>query len=138
MEDIEEREEYAKLLVDRALKDEHTKFEFIRSFDELLASYKCRRAINAVAKGFAKTGKNIFKKYLNDLEKDEENLELLFSYRQIKTCQIFYEKDADILSDMISEYNCYLRWGHLTKSILLNQYRPEKDLVDWRKLPIGW
>lgn len=138
MDDREEVQEWTKLLVERALRDEHTKFEFIRSFDELLASYKCKRAIKTVAKGFAKTGRNILKTYLNGIKNDEENLDLLFSYRQIKTCQDFYEKDAAIVADMISEYNCYLRYGHLIKSILLNQYRPEKDLTDWRKLPIGW
>ena len=48
------------------------------------------------------------------------------------------EKDAAIVADMISEYNCYLRYGHSAKSILLGYFRPDEELMDWRKLPIGW
>lgn len=138
MDNIEEAQEWTKLLVERALRNEHTEFEFIRSFDELLASYKCKKAIKTVARSFAKTGRNILKTYLNSIKNDEENLDLLFSYKQIKTCQDFYEKDAAIVADMISEYNCYLRYGHLAKSILLGHFRPDEELMDWRKLPIGW
>lgn len=133
-----DKNNYAELLINRVAKNNHTKFEFIKSFDGLLSAYKYKKDMGAAYKGFKKTGKKVFKDYVKGLKQDKPDIELLASYKHIMRCANFFKEDKKIVSDMISEYNCYLRDGHLFKSIFLNYRRPEHELTDWRKLPISW
>lgn len=129
-------EEFTKILIDRALKNEHTKFNYLRSLPELFAARQCKKALNDVIKSFNNTAKKVYLDYLDGIKNNTDRIDLLVSYKQINKCIDFYKKEAEITKDIIKEYKCYLKYGHLFKSVFLNYYRPNEDLMDWRKLPI--
>ena len=54
---------------------------------------------------------------------------------QFKQCVKFYQKEADILKDMLKEYHAYVFGGNVIKT-LLGINRRKEELVDYRKLPL--
>lgn len=127
----EKPEDMLAALIDKALKEIHSEFVFIRSIDEARAAKAYRRKLVGLVKYFKRSAKNILSAYLSEA-KVNDDINLLLSYKTTEHCINYYQKEVAIVEDSLDEYANYLLVGPLIPSLLFNYYRPEEDLEDAR------
>lgn len=125
----------ADALLKRATAGEHSKFEYIRSLDELAATRKFKHAIKMLVKQFSNITEDLFKKYFKSIEEDNTSLQQLYAAKKTAKVVEFYKDEIAIADDMIDEYYAYLRSGHIIDSFL-GIRRADQDLRDFRKINI--
>lgn len=119
-------------LLERAQKNEHGKWEFIRSLEELNAVFTFRRAIRKIVTGFKRSTLQLLKTYKKEVRTHSPNLDVLLAAEEMANAFEFYKKEIEIAEDMIDEYKAYTCSGHIL-DVALNTYRPTEDLYDFRK-----
>lgn len=127
-------EEMFNDLINTALENKHSKWEYIRSMRERLALTTFLTGIYKVVKLFKKLRAESFKAYKTTVLEGADGLELLLAYRQFKDCVTYYEAEANLAEDMINEFDYYaLTSGHLFGTLLFDRRRSDDELEDYRK-----
>lgn len=119
-------------LVERALKGEHNKWEFIRDVGEFQAAVIINRSTNKLVKGFIKSTRALYKEYNKAIKNDKTNVDLTLALYELSQTVAFYKEEIKIVDDMIAEFRAYAFSGHLI-DLAMGYTRPEEDLYDHRK-----
>lgn len=125
-------------LIERVEQNDKTEFRLIKSFKEFQVTKNIRTAVKYVIIGFKRTADKVLKNYLSVISRNSDDIELFVSYRKLLICIDFYQQEYNTLTDMIKEYRCYTRNGHILVNLVFQQQRPKQDMVDYRKLPWTW
>lgn len=129
----------AKAMLEHALNDAPTEFRLLSSADEFFGAKSVAKACRKLAKRLYKTVRRTTRDYAEGIRfGDEESIVEILSIKQVKDCADFYFREYETLKDMISEFRCYVRYGHRIRMLLLGEERPEEDMTDWRELPISF
>jgi len=134
--DFSSSEELFKSLIDRALTQKNSNFEFIRNTDMLRAARLYKSGIKKVSKMFNNLVKELIAKHANQVRHGTATVETLLAILQFENCRDFYKKEIAIAKDMLSEYRTYVFSGHIFDQFVCGFTRPDNECVDYRKLPI--
>lgn len=135
--DRQTEEKFFTELVERAIKGEHSEFEFIRSWQERTAVKTYLFGTSAVIRVFKNLCKATYKTYLSQIATRTQDIQTILALKQFKQCLAFYEREFEIARDMIKEYWEYI-WNWHVIDTLVGNYRAEEDLWDHRgKNPNG-
>jgi len=129
------KEEVIEALLNRVKNNEHSSFAFIRSMQERAAAKEYYNVAVKTAEHFNILKQAILRGYCKDILTDKTDIEGLVAVRHLDEAVKFYYNEANIALDALKEYKAYLFGGHLFGSIVLNNYRPDEDCIDYRKLP---
>ena len=135
--EIRDPKQFFEELVKKALIGEHSKFEFIRSYEMLKVARLYRKSVSKVIKIFKDLHKGLLKSYATAVGEDKQKLEELMSAIQFNHCKDYYVAELNIVKNMIQEYRVYVESGHILYTIF-GGVRPDDECVDYRKLPIKW
>jgi hypothetical protein len=59
--------------------------------------------------------------------------EMILAVKQFQVCKEFYIKEADLVKDMLDEYDAYVGSGHFLDQVVLGKTRETWHLWDHRK-----
>lgn len=118
-------------LINRAKSGKHSKFEFIRSRQELLAVKNYMNAAYKISKQFNTISNKTFNHYLDTLKNSKAQVSILLTAKHCATFADYYAEEVKLAKDMSREYYAYVFNGHILDN-LLGVYRKEEDLVDYR------
>jgi hypothetical protein len=119
-------------LVQRALTEKNSQFEFIRHWQDRLAAKTYCFSIDTVLKIFRNLYSSTYKTYLTQVKVNEQDLQTILALKQFKQCINYYQKEKEIAEDMLEEYSEYVLSGHVIDT-LVGKYRPDEDLWDHRR-----
>lgn len=122
-------------LVNHALQNKNSEFEFIRNWNMCKISRMYKRGTKRVAKVFDGLAKKLVKEYAAKIHKGNADIETLIAIKQFIVCRDFYLKENAIAKDMMSEYRTYVFSGHILDQFIFNIGRRDDELTDYRKLP---
>ena len=128
----EQGDDTIEKLISVALKGEHQEIELLRSLDEYEVCMILRRATMKVSKAFKKQAKRVLKQYFSEVTTGYSSIDTFKTYRTFAICASYYEAEAEMVEDRLSEYKAYLDAGHLLDAFL-GRERVEEDLHDFRK-----
>lgn len=132
-QNINNEEDFAKELMDKALTGEHTKREYLRNSSELSVARVLRFATKQIVAGFKAAAKNAFTSYVNNLKNNIDDLSLLLTHITYKKCAEYYQKELDLVRDEIDEfYNYAFFSGHFIDIVICGFDRPNEHLYDSR------
>ena len=140
MEDETENEagELSKAIYERAASGDSTEFQLISSANEASGCKLAYKANMALAKHLKRRVESYSAELAASMTADcRDSIQGTVALRGLSACADFYETEANTLKDMLREWRCYLRYGHLLRMGLLGFPRPEEDMVDWRTLPVS-
>ena len=137
LEGLKEGEELFIQLMQKALRGESSKFEFLRCWADRLAAKAYLKGVQKVVSIFRNLETTTYKTYLEQIASGSQDLGVILALKQFIACREFYLKEMEIAYDMLDEYKSYIWGGHMIDT-LLNNYRTEEDLVDYRTLPVKW
>lgn len=127
----EQKIEYTKKLMEKALKDEHSQYELLVNLTGLVTAANLKHADKVIAKAFYKSANKLLSQYLDKLYKKIDDVQLLINYRQFKQCGDFYLKEADVLKRSITEFHNYMfTYGNLINT-LCGYTRPEDQMYEY-------
>lgn len=133
-----EAEELSKAIYERAASGDSTEFRLISSIDEASGCKLAYKANKALARHLRKRVESYSAELGLAMTADcRDSVQGVVALRGLIACADFYKAEADTLRDMLSEWRCYLRYGHMLRMGLLGFQRPEEDMVDWRTLPVS-
>lgn len=133
-----EAEELSKAIYERAASGDSTKFRLLSSTSEARGCRLARRASKALAKHLRRRVESYSAELIASMSDDcRDSIQGAVALRGLIACADFYEAEANTLKDMLDEWRCYLKYGHLLRVGLLGFQRPEEDMVDWRTLPVS-
>lgn len=121
-------EQNIQMLLHLARNSEHTKFMLLRSSQEYYAARKCKKALKSAAKMFLKLSNYTYTNYLSPVIK--KDIQIVAVYNEFTNAANYFKDELTIVNNIISEYRCYLRWGHFLKLSVFHFERPETDLYD--------
>lgn len=127
-----EEEEFFTALVQKALTQKNSDFDFIRSWPHRVAVKTYLTGIQSVITAFAKLVDSTYETYITQVNSNTQDLQLILALKQFKQCLDYYRKEADIVYDMLDEYWSYIWSGHILDT-LVGKPRAEDDLVDHRE-----
>ena len=119
-------------LIERALKNQHCNWEFIKSFEEFLMTLELVCAHKKIVKGFVKSTKSLYKVCRKSIKNDKSDLDVVISLTELEQTVMFYKAEIRTLEDMLQEFRAYTNKGHLAEMIL-GYKREEMDLYDHRR-----
>lgn len=128
---------YKKLfddLVNKALTNSHTQFQFIGSWDEYKALKAYTKGTKKIIKYFEELLAQAVNFYAREIKIGHFGLQNPVQVFKLRVCRDFYIKELSILKDMKSEYWAYVWGGHVWDTLVGN-HRLEEDEIDFRKLP---
>ena len=126
------QEKFFTDLVERALKGKQSVFEFIRSWSERRSLKTYQLGIEAIIRIFSNLCDETYKTYVSHIETGTQDLQTLLALKQFRHCREFYEKEREVVLDMVDEYWTYILSGHILDT-LFGTYRTIEDLWDYRK-----
>ena len=133
----EQQEELFNTLVQKALKGEQSESRFIVCWQDRNVVREYIRGTTATVQMFNNLITNLTKVYVDQIEKNTQDLGIMLSLKQFYTCKDYYQKEREIAEDMLDEYRSYIWGGHIWDTLVGNT-RKEEDMVDYRTLPIKW
>ena len=133
----EQQEELFTTLVQKALKGEQSESRFIVCWQDRNVVREYIRGTTATVQMFNNLITNLTKVYVNQIEKNTQDLGIMLSLKQFYTCKDYYQKEREIAEDMLDEYRSYIWGGHIWDTLVGNT-RKEEDMVDYRTLPVKW
>ena len=128
----EQGDDTIEKLIAVALKGEHQEIELLRSLGEYEVCRILRRATMKVSKTFKKQAKRVLKQYFSEITTGYSSIDTFKTYRTFAICASYYEAEAEMVEDRLSEYKAYLDAGHLLDAFF-GRERVEEDLHDFRK-----
>ena len=135
--DQEAEKELFTELVNKALKGEHTKFNFLRCWSDRTPVKQYIFGIKATLKMFSELVDKTTESYIDQIAKDEQDLGLILALKQFIQCKDYYEQELFLAEDILKEYWSYIFGGHVWDTLLGN-IRKDEDMVDYRTLPVKW
>ena len=133
----EQQEELFNTLVQKALKGEQSESRFIVCWEDRNIVREYIRGTTATVQMFNNLITNLTKVYVDQIEKNTQDLGIMLSLKQFYTCKDYYQKEREIAEDMLDEYRSYIFGGHVWDTLVGNT-RKEEDMVDYRTLPVKW
>ena len=133
----EQQEELFNTLVQKALKGEQSESRFIVCWEDRNIVREYIRGTTATVQMFNNLITNLTKVYVDQIEKNAQDLGIMLSLKQFYTCKEYYQKEREIAEDMLDEYRSYIFGGHVWDTLVGNT-RKEEDMVDYRTLPVKW
>lgn len=126
-------------LVKRAETGEHIKFDYIKSWSEYKSRKLSVKATEMLIKSLSRSADNLLKRYCKNVELGQADVTTLFVRDVLLRTREFYEKELEILFDMLDEYDAYLKGGLSIFDNILEQFvfldtRPSVSCYDYRKL----
>lgn len=137
LEELKEGEEKFTEVMQKALNNESSQFEFLRCLEDYFATKQYIRGVDLVINIFNNILKNTSKIYQQQIETNTQDLGIILALKQFLQCRDFYAKEREMAYDMIAEYKAYVFGGHFWDTLVGN-IRKDEDLVDYRKLPTRW
>lgn len=135
--DQEAEKELFTDLVNKALKGEHTKFNFLRCWSDRTPVKQYIFGITATLKMFSDLVDKTTESYIDQIAKDEQDLGLILALKQFTQCKDYYEQELFLAEDILNEYWSYIFGGHIWDTLVGN-IRKDEDMVDYRDLPVKW
>lgn len=135
--DQEAEKELFTELVNKALKGEHTKFNFLRCWSDRAPVKQYILGVKVTAKMFSDLVDKTTESYIDQIAKDEQDLGLILALKQFTQCKDYYEQELFLAEDILKEYWSYILGGHVWDTLLGN-IRKDEDMVDYRILPVKW
>lgn len=126
------QEKFFTDLVERALKGKQSDFEFLRSWDERKSLRTYELGIEAVVKVFSKLCDETYKIYVSQIKQGVQDLQTLLALKQFRQCRDYYNKELEVIADIVDEYWTYILSGHILDT-LFGQYRTTEQLWDYRE-----
>lgn len=128
-----QEQEIAKLLIERADSGEHVPFEFITTIREYFFTRASRKAVKRVIKTMQISHSRLFKRYCKSVVTGNSDVNNLLVCGILQKTITFYNKEYQIMTDMIDEYDEYLLTdiNNLIGAILFEE-RPVNKLWDHR------
>ena len=109
-----------------------SEFQLITTWAEY-RNYKGKcKAFKLLVNGLRKSSNRLFKKYCRAVTNGISDFTTLLAYQRLIATKEFYEKEVEILTDMIDEYETYLFSGDLFWAYI-GFRRREEDMIDFRK-----
>lgn len=124
-------------LMEKALTNEHSTFEFLRCWSDREVIKQYVYNVSAVITMFKNLEKTAYKTYLKQIESSTQDLQVVLVLKQFNQCKRYYQKEKEIAKDMLEEYKAYVFGGHLWDTLVGN-IRTDEDCVDYRNLPWGF
>lgn len=121
-------------LLNRAKNGKHSEFMLIRSPKEYAMSMSYLKSTRHVYKKFKGLKSKMYDKYCKKTMACIDDLELILTIKNLENVVDFYGEECRIVKDCQAEYRTYVRCGHRL-DVLAGVYRPDSDMVDYRKLP---
>lgn len=128
----EEQEELFKALTEKALHNEHNKFEFIKTITEVRIMIATKHGLYKILNLYNLIIKNLYKEYCKQVLLGTADFNLLYALRQYKECKVFYETELKTVQDMLGEYEAYISRGHFLDQWLFGRTRESWQLWDHR------
>ena len=125
-------------LFDLALKNEHSEFSYIRSWQEYRVLKRLKKFFKCVIKNF----RQVFKAVQKDYNQNKTNLASLESLANLaaisgfKKCITFYTDEVNLLKSELAEFRSYLNAGNYFKCIL-GKVRTQDELFNYKEAPIA-
>lgn len=133
----EQQEELFSTLVQKALKGEQSESRFIVCWEDRNIVREYIKGTTATVQMFNNLITNLTKVYVDQIEKNTQDLGIMLSLKQFYACKDYYQKEREIAEDMLDEYRSYIWGGHIWDTLVGNT-RKEEDMVDYRTLPVKW
>lgn len=130
MRELNDQEKLTLAVIDRAKRNDHSKFEYIRSMAGLRAVSVYFNSVAKMKNGFIDISVDVMKRYCADLVKGSSDVKALITYNELKLCEAFYEEEQEIAREMIREYISYVSSGHMIE-FMMGYERPEEELKDY-------
>lgn len=127
--------EMLKYIMQKAFTEENSKFTFIVSWQHRKAVKEYLQGMKQLVKTFNLKADMLEREYLEQILTDTQDVNLLTALVQILHCRDYYQREVDVVKDMLDEYRCYIHSGHLINT-LLGIPRPKSDFIDYRTLPL--
>ncbi len=125
-------------IVKRAEAGEHTKFEYIRSWKE----YKQRKmncaALDMLIDSLAHSTRSLLKRYCKAVVRGNADITTLLVREKLLTTKAFYERELDMVTDTLSEYDSFLHDGNFLGQFLFYETRPISECWDRRNMDNGF
>lgn len=125
-------------IVRKAESGEHTKFEYIRSWKE----YKQRKmnctALDMLIDSLEHSTRSLLKRYCKAVIKGNADVTTLLVREKLLTTKAFYERELDMITDMIYEYEAYLMDCNFLSQFLFYEIRPISECWDRRNMDNGF
>jgi hypothetical protein len=119
-------------LVKRAETGEHIKFEFIRDWKMYQSRRISYKATKMLVRSLKYSTKSLFKEYCKAVPNESADATKLLVRNVLLKTTKFYERECDILLDMIDEYETYLLYNFNIIFACLGEIRPISELRDYR------
>jgi len=121
-------------LIARAIKGEHSKFEFIKNWSQAAFVVEYYHTMRKVIKAIKKAHKAMYKQYLIDVSEGNNNdIITVGGVYQLDTCIKFYTKEQELTHDILDEFYCYCLLSGNLVNILAGEERPQEHLIDYRE-----
>ena len=120
-------------LIDQAEASKNVEFRYIRSWKEYREVRKAHKYNKAVTKLLQASAKTVLKKYCKEVAEQRGQFNKLLVYRSLTSAAEFYNKDTEVLADMLDEYETYLVAGNFL-DLLTGSQRPFNKFWDHRSL----
>jgi hypothetical protein len=128
----QEKEELFKALTEKALANEHTEFEYLKSPGEWIIIKKTRKGLKKFIELYNQVSWSVYNAYCKQVLEGTQDFGLLYALRQYLECEQFYKKELETVNDMLAEYNAYLGKGHFLEQFLWGQERESWRCWDHR------
>lgn len=127
-----ELQEMILKVIEHAETAKLSEFQLITTWAEYRNYKGKRKAFKLLVNGLRKSSNRLFKRYCSAVISGISDFTTLLAYQRLIATKEFYEKEVEILTDMIDEYETYLFSGDLFWAYI-GFRRREEDMVDFRK-----
>lgn len=134
----QEDKELLAEIIKRAESGEHTKFEYITSWQEYKTRILNYKATEMLTKGIERSIKSLLKRYCKAVELGQWDITTLLVRKALLDTKSFYDKELAMLADMISEYDAFLCDGNFISQFFFYETRPISECWDRRNMDNGF
>ncbi len=121
-------------LIARAIKGEHSKFEFIKNWPQAVFVVEYYHAMRKIIRAIKRAHKAMYQQYLIDVkEGSNDNIITVGGIYQLDTCVKFYAEEQELTHDILYEFYCYCLLSGNLINILAGEERPQEHLQDYRE-----
>lgn len=129
----QEQAELFSALIEKALTDEHNSWEFIKNITEFGIIKKTQKGLYKVIELFDRITDSLLKEYCKQLKLERADFDLLVAVKQYQHCKLFYERELELVCDMLDEYDSYIGHGYFLDQFLWRRTREPWHLWDHRQ-----
>ncbi len=128
-----DQEELFKALTERALVGTHSSWEWVRTLAECCVLYQAKRGLLKIVELYENVSAAVYREYCSQVLAGTAEFEMILAVKQFQVCKEFYIKEADLIKDMLDEYDAYVGSGHFLDQVVFGKTRETWHLWDHRK-----